>query len=202
MHAREIVGPQGMACALRSPGVQGSMAVTLNQNRRLPFECLQGRRMGGQINTKVGSGVSNFVTPVPSMWICVTFSPCFFPWFLPFLYDFVSDLSLWPLSMTSSHFPSFCFPIYDLRNEVAQNAAIPISSPRTPSLTAHSSFIRPFYLAAPSALVTFYQHPWTHNWPTTQVIQETRINVMPLWMTLAPVMLLNCWWVFLNQAAN
>lgn len=67
MHAREIVGPQGMACALRSPGVQGSMAATLNQNRLLPFECLEGRRTGGQINTKVGSGVSTCVTPVPSM---------------------------------------------------------------------------------------------------------------------------------------
>lgn len=67
MHAREFIGPQGMACALRSPGVQGSIAVTLNQNRLLPFECLLGRRMGGQINTKVGGGVSNFVTPVPSL---------------------------------------------------------------------------------------------------------------------------------------
>lgn len=38
-------------------GVQGSSAVTLNQNRRLPFERLEGRRTGGQINTMVDSGV-------------------------------------------------------------------------------------------------------------------------------------------------
>lgn len=57
MCARERVGPRGMACALGSPGVQGSSAVTLNQNRHLPFERLEGRRTGGQINTKVGSGV-------------------------------------------------------------------------------------------------------------------------------------------------
>lgn len=46
MHARERVGPPGMACALGSPGVQGSSAVTLNQNRRLPFEHLKGREDG------------------------------------------------------------------------------------------------------------------------------------------------------------
>lgn len=57
MRARERVGPPEMECALRSPGVQGSSAVTLNQNRRLPFERLEGRRRVGQINTKVGSGV-------------------------------------------------------------------------------------------------------------------------------------------------
>lgn len=81
MHAREHVGPQGMACVLRSPGVQGSSAVTLNQNRRLPFERLEGRRTGGQINTKVGCGVlhglrdhQNSLTPVPSVCVhvCVT----------------------------------------------------------------------------------------------------------------------------------
>lgn len=43
MHAREFVGPLRMACAFESPRVQGSSAVTLNQNRRLPFECLEGR---------------------------------------------------------------------------------------------------------------------------------------------------------------
>lgn len=57
IRARERVGPLGMACVLGSPGVQGSLAVTLNQNGRLPFECLKGRRTGGQINTKVGSDV-------------------------------------------------------------------------------------------------------------------------------------------------
>lgn len=113
MQAREIVVPQGMACALWSPGVQGSMAVTLNQNRLLPFECLQGRRMGGQINTKVGVHVSNFVTPVPSFGICVSlgFLPVvhrlfrIFTFLIDSSYDFVSDLSLWPLSITSRHFP-------------------------------------------------------------------------------------------------
>lgn len=44
MHARERVGPPGMACAPGSLRVQGSSAVTLNQNRRLPFERLKGRR--------------------------------------------------------------------------------------------------------------------------------------------------------------
>lgn len=71
MHTREIVGPKGMACALRNPGVQGNMAVTLNQNRRLPFESLEGRRFGGQINTKVGCGVSH-LSPVyedVSLWL-------------------------------------------------------------------------------------------------------------------------------------
>lgn len=42
MHARERVGPRGMACALGNPGVQGSSAVTLNQNRLLPFESWRG----------------------------------------------------------------------------------------------------------------------------------------------------------------
>jgi len=77
MRARERVGTPGMACVLGSPGVQGSSAVTLNQNRRLPFERLEGRRMGGQINTKVGNGVlhglglSRTLTPVPSVCLCV-----------------------------------------------------------------------------------------------------------------------------------
>lgn len=44
MRARERVGPPGMACVLGSLRVQGSSAVTLNQNRRLPFERLEGRR--------------------------------------------------------------------------------------------------------------------------------------------------------------
>lgn len=42
---------------LDARGVQGSLAVTLNKNRRLPFERLEGRRRGIQINTKVGTGV-------------------------------------------------------------------------------------------------------------------------------------------------
>lgn len=78
MRARERVGPPGMACALGSPGVQGSSAVTLNQNRRLPFERLEGRGAGGQINTKVGRGVlhgheaqQTSLTPVPPVDICV-----------------------------------------------------------------------------------------------------------------------------------
>ena len=85
MRARERVGPRGMACALGSPGVQGSSAVTLNQNRRLPFERLEGRRTGGQINTKVGSGVlhglgarQNSLTPVPTVvCVCVCVCVCF-----------------------------------------------------------------------------------------------------------------------------
>lgn len=56
MRARQRGGPPGMACALGIPGVQGSSAVTLNQNRHLPFERAKGRRTAGQINTKVGSG--------------------------------------------------------------------------------------------------------------------------------------------------
>ena len=77
MRTRERAGSRGMACALGSPGVQGSSVVTLNQNRRLPFERLEGRRTGGQINTKVGSGVlhglgarQNSLTPVPTV-VCV-----------------------------------------------------------------------------------------------------------------------------------
>lgn len=50
MRARERVGLSGMACALGSPGVQGSLAVTLNQNRRLPFE----RREEGRTNKHQG----------------------------------------------------------------------------------------------------------------------------------------------------
>lgn len=83
MRARERVGPPGMACALGSLGVQGSSAVTLNQNRRLPFERLEGRREGGQINTKVGSGVLHglrpqqySLTPVPSACIYVRVCGC------------------------------------------------------------------------------------------------------------------------------
>lgn len=69
-------GPQwpswnGM-CAWK-PGVQGSSAVTLHQNSRLPFECLEGGVGGArQINTNVVSGVlqRNALTPVPSALIC------------------------------------------------------------------------------------------------------------------------------------
>jgi len=57
MCTRERVGLPGMACALGGLGVQGSLAVTLNQNRRLPFERLEGRQRGERINTKVGCGV-------------------------------------------------------------------------------------------------------------------------------------------------
>ena len=57
IHNRELVGLPGMACALGSLGVQGSLAVTLNKNRRLPFERLEARWRGGRINTKVGAGV-------------------------------------------------------------------------------------------------------------------------------------------------
>lgn len=36
----ECTGLLGMACVHESPEVQGNLAVTLNQNRHLPFECL------------------------------------------------------------------------------------------------------------------------------------------------------------------
>lgn len=76
MHAREHVGPWGMACALGSPGVQGSSTVTLNQNRLLPFERPQGRRMVGQINTKVGSGgfrvPSELCHTCPQLYVCIS----------------------------------------------------------------------------------------------------------------------------------
>lgn len=80
----------------------------------------------------------------------------------------------------------------------------PKQSENTLSDKAHRSFVHPFYLAAPSALLSspFITTTWGHNWPTTQVIQETRINVKPLWRAIALVMLLNCWWVVLNQVAN
>lgn len=39
-------------CTCSESGVQGGSAVTLNQNRRLPFERPEGRRTSGQINTR------------------------------------------------------------------------------------------------------------------------------------------------------
>lgn len=167
MHAREIIGPQGMACALRSPGVQGSVAATLNQNRLLPFECLEGRRRGGQINTKVGSGVPTWVTPVPSMWKCVSLrslplvpSTFMIFTFLTWLYLKLVSLSSINNSQTPSVQPAplWQVPMYDLRNEVrrkpgmAQRAAIPRGSQRTLSHSAHCSSVQPFYPAAARAL--------------------------------------------------
>lgn len=68
------------------------------------------------------------------------------------------------------------------------------------SHSAHFSVVQPLYLAAASPLLStpFIATPGV----TTQVIQETRINVKPLWMVLALVMWLNCWSVVLNQVEN
>lgn len=58
MHTRECVGLLGMACVHESLKVQGNLAVTLNQNGRLPFERLEkGEMRGRRINAKVVSGV-------------------------------------------------------------------------------------------------------------------------------------------------
>lgn len=57
MCTREHDGLSGMACVHGSPGVQGNLAVTLNQNRCLPFERLEGRMRSERINTRVASDV-------------------------------------------------------------------------------------------------------------------------------------------------
>lgn len=87
MRGRQHGGPPGMACALKIPGVQGSSAVTLNQNRHLPFEQPEGRRTAGQINAKVGSAGALCVYVCVCMFMCKPFSSL-----LPLRPLLVSDL--------------------------------------------------------------------------------------------------------------